>query len=390
MQVKRLSLMVLTFAFFSLISGAFAQSGGAAWVRIAHLVKDAPAVDVFVNGDAVLTDAAPESVGDYLALDAGTVSLAAAPTGSGMDMLVVSPTDVTLQADHRYTVAIIGQSTDSALTPLVIDETEAFASLDVDHASPAIFVNNLKGADGIDVSLDGETMLGNLAYGSFSVVPFAAKNTDSLAVSVSSDSSTVLFETPIFFEPSVVYVIGFAGTLPGDMGTAYDVVFPEGVTSRDTIDFLKGFSGLDIGFANFPAEVELPFDRQHFNFDTLLHALDAAGLTDELQNGGPYTLFAPTDDAFAALPAGELDAWMNDPEALRSLLSYHLVDGAMSMDQLLGAGMVTSVEGGLLDFTPLADEAFAINQDQAGCGCNYHTSNGYVYVLDRVLMPAND
>lgn len=388
MTLKRSTALLVTLILLTLVTGVFAQDT-TAWVRIAHLVKDGGAVDVFVAGKSTFTNVEAASVSDYQTFDAGKYSLAAAPTGKGMDAAVIPATDFEVAAGQRYTVAIVGQSTDKQLMPLIIDETTAFKDLDVDHTSPTIFVNNLSGAPAADVVADGDVLLKNVAYGTYGVADFSVRNYDSVAITATGDPKTELMAgIPVFFEPSVVYIAALSGHYPGEMDKDYGLVFPEGVSSRNIIDFLGGFSGTNIGFANFPKEVPLPFERQIFKFDKLLAALDAAKLTDMLKSGGPYTLFAPTDDAFALLPAGTLDQWMANPEGLKNVLGYHLLDHAMSTGQLLAAGKVTTWQGGELDFTPLdGQDAFAINQKEAGCGCNYHVANGYIFVLDRVLMP---
>ena len=68
-------------------------------------------------------------------------------------------------------------------------------------------------------------------------------------------------------------------------------------------------------------------------FKTLLAAATAAGLVETLQGEGPFTVFAPTDEAFAALPAGTLDSLLADPEALKKILLYHVVSGAVTADR---------------------------------------------------------
>ena len=70
-------------------------------------------------------------------------------------------------------------------------------------------------------------------------------------------------------------------------------------------------------------------------FGTLLTAATAAGLVETLQGAGPFTVFAPTDDAFAALPAGALDKLLADPEALKQVLLYHVVSGKVTSDQVV-------------------------------------------------------
>ncbi len=81
-------------------------------------------------------------------------------------------------------------------------------------------------------------------------------------------------------------------------------------------------------------------------FTTLLAAAEAAGLVETLQGEGPYTVFAPTDDAFAALPEGTLDSLLADPEALKQILLYHVVSGSV-----MAADVVEDRQAGSLDST---------------------------------------
>ena len=81
------------------------------------------------------------------------------------------------------------------------------------------------------------------------------------------------------------------------------------------------------------------------SFKTLLTAVKAAGLVETLQGKGPFTVFAPTDAAFAALPAGTLDGLLKDPAALKKILLYHVVSGSVTADKVVGLTSATSVEG---------------------------------------------
>ena len=80
-------------------------------------------------------------------------------------------------------------------------------------------------------------------------------------------------------------------------------------------------------------------------FKTLLAAAKAAGLVETLQGKGPFTVFAPTDEAFAALPAGTLDGLLADREALKKILLYHVVSGEVTADKVVGLTSADTVEG---------------------------------------------
>jgi uncharacterized surface protein with fasciclin (FAS1) repeats len=122
------------------------------------------------------------------------------------------------------------------------------------------------------------------------------------------------------------------------------------------------------------------------SFKTLVAAVKAAGLADTLSGPGPFTVFAPTDDAFAKLPAGTVESLLK-PEnkaKLRSILLYHVVAGrVLSTD--LKAGAVKTVEGG--DVTvDLSGGAPKIN-DATVIKADIPASNGVIHVIDTVLLP---
>ncbi len=81
------------------------------------------------------------------------------------------------------------------------------------------------------------------------------------------------------------------------------------------------------------------------SFKTLLEAATAAGLVETLKGEGPFTVFAPTDEAFAALPEGTLEGLLKDPEALKQILLYHVVSGKVTADQVVDLTSADSVAG---------------------------------------------
>jgi uncharacterized surface protein with fasciclin (FAS1) repeats len=124
------------------------------------------------------------------------------------------------------------------------------------------------------------------------------------------------------------------------------------------------------------------------NFKTLAAAVTAAGLVDTLKGAGPFTVFAPTDEAFAKLPAGTVDALLKDIPKLKAILTYHVVAGkvmaadVMKMDgqtatTVNGAGLKVSTTGGV----KLNGEVNVVKTD-------IDCTNGVIHVVDSVLLPA--
>ena len=119
------------------------------------------------------------------------------------------------------------------------------------------------------------------------------------------------------------------------------------------------------------------------NFNTLATALKAAGLIDTLKGPGPFTVFAPTDAAFAKLPQDELRALLADEAKLTAVLTYHVVPGlVMSKDVM--PGMVKTVQGSAISVTTIG--GVKVN-DAKVTGVDIVADNGVIHVIDTVIVP---
>jgi uncharacterized surface protein with fasciclin (FAS1) repeats len=119
--------------------------------------------------------------------------------------------------------------------------------------------------------------------------------------------------------------------------------------------------------------------------ETLVTAVTAAGLGDTLNSAEDITVFAPTNDAFAAVPAETMDAAMADPNGLlTTVLTYHVVPGRLSPDML--AGTHTTLQGADLEVAG-SGEDFTVNGSAAVVCGNVQTANATVYIIDGVLLP---
>jgi transforming growth factor-beta-induced protein len=125
------------------------------------------------------------------------------------------------------------------------------------------------------------------------------------------------------------------------------------------------------------------------SFGTLLKAATAAGLVETLQGPGPFTVFAPTDDAFAALPAGTLDKLLADPAALKKVLLYHVVSGGVTADQVVGLTSATSVEGAPIAIT-VKDGKVYLNDAAQVVATDIAATNGVIHVIDHVILPPSN
>ena len=121
-------------------------------------------------------------------------------------------------------------------------------------------------------------------------------------------------------------------------------------------------------------------------FNTLVAAVQAAGLVETLQGDGPFTVFAPTDEAFAALPEGTLDSLLEDPEALAEILTYHVVSGKVLAADVVGLDSATSVQGSDIAIE-VVDGGVVLNGSANVVATDVDASNGVVHVIDAVILP---
>lgn len=121
------------------------------------------------------------------------------------------------------------------------------------------------------------------------------------------------------------------------------------------------------------------------DFSTLVSALQAAGLVSTLQGDGPFTVFAPSDDAFASLPDGALDALLADPELLTRVLLYHVVPGRVLASEVVGLSSATTVNGA--DVTITAGGGTVMIDDATVIATDIEGTNGVIHVIDDVLFP---
>lgn len=123
------------------------------------------------------------------------------------------------------------------------------------------------------------------------------------------------------------------------------------------------------------------------DFGTLVAAVQAAGLVDTLKGDGPFTVFAPTDAAFAALPEGTVESLLKpeNKDQLIAILTYHVVPGKVMSTDLMDDMKAATVQGG--EITIDLDNGVMIN-DASVAAADIEASNGVIHVIDKVILPA--
>jgi uncharacterized surface protein with fasciclin (FAS1) repeats len=122
------------------------------------------------------------------------------------------------------------------------------------------------------------------------------------------------------------------------------------------------------------------------SFSTLVAAVQAAGLVDTLKGAGPFTVFAPTDEAFAKLPEGTVDGLLKDIPQLKKILTYHVVSGKVMAADVVKLTSAKTVEGSDVKIDASnggvkVNNATVVTPDVA-------TDNGVIHIIDTVLLPA--
>jgi len=141
--------------------------------------------------------------------------------------------------------------------------------------------------------------------------------------------------------------------------------------------------GLGLAALQAKASTIVETAAQAGQFNTLMKAIEAAGLVDTLKGEGPFTVFAPSDEAFAKLPQDRLDALLADKDALTKVLTYHVVPGKV-MSTEVQAGEVQTKAGQAL--VVKTEDGVQVN-DSRVVTADISASNGVIHVIDSVLLP---
>ena len=355
-------------------------------LRVSNCVLGGPNLDVFVNGEVAVIGGVPQTdrgfglFTGYLYLSPGTYSVAAVPTGEGVEEALMEPVDVNVEAGHRYTVAVLGQADEPSYTPLVIDETAAYQAIRaLPSESTQSIINNIRGVSGIDVSVGGEVRLENVPYGGYKTAVWPAGIAENQTITLSGTSDELFPEESNYNIAATNVLNCTGGTYPGTLGDNYNLHNSAYTSTLNAVEFLQ-----------VQTDVAAQDGGHTLTFNTFLDAVETGGLTDLLTTGSPYMLFAPTDEAFEALPKEELDALMADPEALADLLRAHIVEGYSPPGSLGRGGIdrtVTNLLGEELALT--SGEGFAVNGVTMGSAPSAMVANGNRVFLVTKLLPTS-
>lgn len=136
---------------------------------------------------------------------------------------------------------------------------------------------------------------------------------------------------------------------------------------------------------NLPSQTIVEIAANNPDFSTLVTAVTEAGLVETLSGTGPFTVFAPTNEAFAKLPAGTIENLLADKEALTKVLTYHVVPGKVMAADVVNVSSASTVQGQDLTVKVVGDSVM-IN-DSTVVATDIEATNGVIHVIDTVLLP---
>jgi uncharacterized surface protein with fasciclin (FAS1) repeats len=168
--------------------------------------------------------------------------------------------------------------------------------------------------------------------------------------------------TPAVYQPVGMAMPGYYGQPAFTKTGAYGKSAAKSAASGDIVDIAAGAG----------------------SFNTLVTAVKAAGLVQTLKGEGPFTVFAPTDEAFAKIPSDQLEALLADKEALTKVLTYHVVPGKVMAADVAKANGAKTVQGGTISI----DTSEGVRVDGANViKTDIMASNGVIHVIDTVILP---
>jgi uncharacterized surface protein with fasciclin (FAS1) repeats len=310
-------------------------------------------------------------VSGWVELPAGTYSVAVAPAGAGIEAAAIGPANFTLPANTWITVAATGSLAAGTLGADVA--IEDYSPITLDEARVTVF-HAIEDAPAVDVILpDGTAVVSNLAFGQAKTITVPAGTYNLAVVPAGSDSPVVIDLSGTQLNGATYYFVAATNTLASPK-VALSVVELSRVAPLFDRSGAVGTQTIAEIAAGNP------------NFSTLVTALDAAGLVDTLNNPGSFTVFAPTNAAFAALPAGTLDAVLADKDLLTTILLYHVLGGKALASDVVGQTSLNMLDGGSVT-VEVRDGKVFLNDTVQIVTTDIVATNGVIHVINGVLLP---
>jgi uncharacterized surface protein with fasciclin (FAS1) repeats len=338
-------------------------------VRVAHFSPDAPAVTIFLDGaPAGIQDLSFGNISGWVEIPAGSYSVAVVPVGAPLESAAIGPVNLSFRAGAFTTIAAIGSLADGTLTATTINEN--YRPIEGGEARVTVF-HGIEDAPNVDVILpDGTQIVRNLRFGQSQTVTVPAGGYDLRVVPAGASSPVVINLAGTNLEGANYYFVAATNRLAA----------PQVALSVVSLGTVAPIIRDQVGHSTI-AQIVAGDNR----FDTLLAAVSAAGLVDTLNGPGPFTVFAPTDAAFAALPAGTLDAVLADKTLLTNILTYHVASGRIPASEVVRLSGLDMLRGRVS--IEVRDGNVFLNGNVQVIITDIPASNGIVHVINAVLIP---
>jgi uncharacterized surface protein with fasciclin (FAS1) repeats len=366
-----------------------AQDGLTARIAVAHLAPFASdpistSVSVKLAGSDVITDFVFGEITDYIPVAPGSYPVEVIPSGTSTPA-ISGTAAVTAFVD--FTFAAIGNGSLQQLELIRLEDDNVTvplsgtARLRVTHVAP--FAGSTAASVTDDTSVDlcvlGSTVpvVSDLVYKEFVSLTLPVGNYSVFVAVAGTACAQRLFGIAPFLasdgDIGYIYAVGDGVNIP-----PYALANPALTTAPTK------YLPLVISQEKLPNIVELAAGDDRF--DTLVAALQAAELDGALAGPGPFTVFAPTDDAFAKLPADVLNSLLADPKGdLTQILLYHVVSGSVPSSALSTGLKATTLQGSEVEFT-VSGTSVKVNSSNVILA-DVIASNGIIHVIDTVLIP---
>ena len=368
---KLLLLVILAVLLVGLVPAASAQTIGLARVRVAHFSPDAPAVEIYVGGEnSGIQTLEFGDVSGWVELPEGTYSVAVVPAGMSAEDAAIGPVDLPLDAGTWTTVAAIGSLANGTLTATTI--AEDYSALTGSDSRVMVF-HAIEDAPAVDVILpDGTALISDLAFGEAAELTVPADSYSLSVVAAGTTEPAVISLPNTELSAQTYYFVAATNTLADPQVNLTAI-------GLDTVEPLLNKTGI-------PTQTIAEIAAGDARFSTLVTALQAADLVDTLNGEGEFTVFAPTNDAFASLPEGTLDAVLADPDLLTTVLLYHVVSGKALASDVVGLEEIRPLDGGSFR-VEVRDGKVYLNDNIQIILTDILATNGVIHVIDGVLVP---
>lgn len=350
-----------------------------AQLRLAHFSPDMPPVDFYLNGEPSSNAALePGRFSDWLQLTPGGYELALVPQGATPAEALFGPLGLTLLPGSWTTAVIIGSAQGDTLTVAFLDE-DVETTLVAGNARLTVF-HAMEGVSSIDIRLsDSLVLLDGIGYGEYATIDLPEAEYD-IQIVASGTTGPILTTVPAVALDDQTY------TLLGVDGTALAPTTALEIVPGETI-----YNLLAANAAVVPALIAGQGDlvstlESDGRFTVLISLIRAGGIEALLRAPGNFTLFAPTDAAFATLPDGALEGLLANPVSATNVLLYHLLAETIPADTLSSASSVPTILGPTITLS-LTNGVLTLNATALVVEPDLIASNGVIHAIDFVLTP---